>query len=280
MEHHAFYAVRPLLPVYPEPEDPLPARRRWILVQGNSVAFRGNPAPGTVLMEDPLPAGLATGAPVYLGTRDDLVFYAAEVDPGATLPGGWQVSPVRELHGLVPDTGMAYAAYAVRMLDFERFNAFCGKCGATTRPATTERARICTACSRTIYPRISPAIIVLVKKGEEVLLARSPRFTPGAYSVLAGFNEPGENLEQTVHREVSEEVGIRVQNLRYFGSEPWPFPDSLMIGFVADYAGGEIRMDPGEIEDAAWFSRDRLPPIPSRTSISRALIGAWIRKEI
>lgn len=280
MEHHAFYAVRPLLPVYPEPENPHPAQRRWILVQGNAVAFRGNPEPGTVLMGEPLPAGLASGAPVYLGTRDDLVFYAIEIDPGATLPDGWKASPVRDLHGLIPDTGMAYAAYAARILDFERLNAFCGKCGASTRPSTTERARICTACSRTIYPRISPAIIVLVKKGEEVLLARSPRFTPGTYSVLAGFNEPGENLEQTVHREVGEEVGIAVRNLRYFGSEPWPFPDSLMIGFVADYAGGAIRMDPGEIEDAGWFSRDSLPPTPSRTSISRALIDAWIQREV
>jgi NAD+ diphosphatase len=280
MEHHPFYAVRPLLTVYPEPEDPSPARTRWVLVQGSSVAFQSDPAPGTVLMKDLLPAGLACGAPVYLGTCDTLVLYAAEVAPGATLPDGWQPSPVRELHGLVSDTDMAYAAYAVRILDFDRSNAFCGRCGARTRPSTTERARICTACSRITYPRISPAIIVLVKRGEEVLLARSPRFTPGVYSVLAGFNEPGENLEQTVHREVGEEVGIRVRNLRYFGSEPWPFPDSLMIGFVADYAGGEIRIDPREIEDAGWFSRDRLPPIPSKTSISRALIDAWIRREV
>lgn len=280
MEHRPFYAVRPLLPVYPEPEDPSPARKRWILVQGSSVLFRSDPAPGTVLMPDPLPSGLACGAPVYLGTLDDQIFYAAEIAPGAALPGGWQLSPVRELSGLVPDRDMAYASYAVRILDFDRSTAFCGSCGAETRPSTTERARICTACSRTLYPRISPAIIVLVKSGEEVLLARSPRFTPGAYSVLAGFNEPGENLEQTVHREVSEEVGIEVRNLRYFGSEPWPFPDSLMIGFVADYAGGEIRIDPVEIEDADWFSRDTLPPTPSKTSISRALIEAWIRREI
>ncbi|MGV8130315.1 MAG: NAD(+) diphosphatase [Methanolinea sp.] len=280
MEHHPFYAVRPLLPVYPEPEDIPSAQRRLILVKGNAVVFQADPAPGTVLMGDPLPAGLASGAPVYLGTCDTQVFHAVEVAPHATLPEGWQTLPVRELHGLVPDTDMAYAAYAVRILDFERSHTFCGRCGGTTRPSTTERARICTACSRTLYPRISPAIIVLVKKGDEVLLARSPRLTPGTYSVLAGFNEPGENLEQTVHREVAEEVGIAVKNLRYFGSEPWPFPDSLMIGFVADYAGGAIRVDPHEIEDALWFSRDRLPPTPSKTSISRALIDAWIRREI
>lgn len=280
MEHHPFYAVRPLHPVFPEPEDRSPARIRWILVQGSTVAFRADPAPGTVVMGDPLAAGLTSGAPVYLGTDGDLSYYAAEIPAGATLPDGWKTSPVRDLHEVVPDRDMAYAAYAIRILDFDRSNKFCGKCGANTRPSTTERARICTACTRTIYPRISPAIIVLVKRGEEVLLARSPRFTTGVYSILAGFNEPGENLEQTVHREVGEEVGIAVKNIRYFGSEPWPFPDSLMIGFVADYAGGEIRIDPREIEEAGWFSRDHLPPTPSRTSISRALIEAWRRREI
>ncbi len=280
MEHHPFYAVRPLHPVFPEPEGLSPARTRWILVQGSTVAFRADPAPGTVVMGDLLAAGLTSGAPVYLGTDGDLSYYAAEIPAGATLPDGWKMSPVRDLHEVVPDRDMAYAAYAVRILDFDRSNTFCGRCGANTRPSTTERARICTACTRTIYPRISPAIIVLVKRGEEVLLARSPRFTPGVYSILAGFNEPGENLEQTVHREVGEEVGIAVKNIRYFGSEPWPFPDSLMIGFVADYAGGALRIDPREIEEAGWFSRDHLPPTPSRTSISRALIEAWRRREI
>lgn len=278
MEHRPFYSVRPLFPVYPE--DPSPHERRWVLVQGNSVLFTGNPAPGTVLMPDPLPAGLSCGAPVYLGTHDDAAYYACEVAAGAALPADWQPSPVRELLGRVPESDMAVAAYAVRILDFDRSTAFCGRCGATTRPLTTERARACTACNRIVYPRISPAIIVLIKRGEEILLARSPRFTPGLFSVIAGFNEPGENLEQTVHREVAEEVGITVRNIRYFGSEPWPFPDSLMIGFVAEHAGGEIRVDNQEIEAAGWFSRETLPSVPTGASISRALIEAWRRREI
>ncbi len=278
MEHRPFYSVRPLFPVYPE--DPSPHERRWVLVQGNSVLFTGNPAPGTVLMPDPLPAGLSCGAPVYLGTRDGDAYYACEVAAGAALPADWQPSPVRELLGRVPESDMAVAAYAVRILDFDRSTAFCGRCGATTRPLTTERARACTACNRIVYPRISPAIIVLIKRGEEILLARSPRFTPGLFSVIAGFNEPGENLEQTVHREVAEEVGITVRNIRYFGSEPWPFPDSLMIGFVAEHAGGEIRVDNQEIEAAGWFSRETLPSVPTGASISRALIEAWRRREI
>ncbi|NLM28812.1 MAG: NAD(+) diphosphatase [Methanomicrobiales archaeon] len=280
MKHRPFYAVHPLFPVYPEPADTPPALRRRVLVRDGSVLFRSEPAPGTVLMPDPPPAGLSCGAPVYLGTRDGLVYSVAEVPTGATLPAGWQPSPVRELFGEVPESDMAIAAYAVRILDFDRSTAFCGACGAVTRPLTTERARACTACGRIVYPRISPAIIVLIKKGEEILLARSPRFAPGVFSVIAGFNEPGENLEQTVHREVAEEVGIRVQEIRYFGSEPWPFPDSLMIGFIADHAGGEIRIDNQEIEAAGWFTRETLPALPPGESISRALIEAWRRREI
>jgi NAD+ diphosphatase len=231
-------------------------------------------------MQDPLSTGLIYGAPVYLGTRDDLVYYAAEVPDGVTLPEGWQPSPVRELSGKVPDSDMAVASYAVRILDFDRSTAFCGSCGAKTRPLTTERARTCTSCNRIVYPRISPAIIVLVTSGDEVLLARSPRTHRGVFSVIAGFNEPGESLEQTVHREVGEEVGVAVRNIRYFGSEPWPFPDSLMIGFVADHAGGDIRIDNREIEAAGWFTRSTLPTIPSKASISRALIDAWVRREV
>ncbi|MDD1730154.1 MAG: NAD(+) diphosphatase [Methanospirillum sp.] len=280
MEHHPFYTVRPLLPIYPEPEEPSSGQKRWILVQNSSVLFLHDPTPGTVLIQSPLPTGLTCSEPVYLGTREDLFYYAAEIPVGAMLPEGWRSSPVRELSGKVPDNDMAIASYAVRILDFDRSNTFCGRCGAQTRPLTTERARICTACSRITYPRISPAIIVLIKKGEEVLLARSPNSPLGFFSVIAGFNEPGENLEQTVHREVDEEVGITVRNLRYFGSEPWPFPDSLMIGFVADHAGGEIRIDNLEIEAAGWFTRDSLPPFPSKTSITRSLIEAWIRREV
>ena len=280
MEHHPFYAVRPLLPTFPEPEELSPAQRRWILVQGSSVLLLNGPDSGTVLMEDPLPVCLGCGSPVFLGTMGDLFYYTAGVPEGATLPENWQLSPVRDLSGKVPDRDIAIASYAVRILDFDRSTTFCGRCGAKTRPLTTERARICTVCNHITYPRISPAIIVLIKKGDEVLLARSPGSPPGLFSVIAGFNEPSENLEQTVHREVVEEVGIAVRNIRYFGSEPWPFPDSLMIGFVADHAKGEIRIDNQEIEAAGWFTRSTLPPIPSKMSISRALIEAWIRREV
>ncbi len=280
MEHNPFYAVRPLIPVYPERKHVPPDQKRMILINHDRVLFVDDPVLGTVLMKEPFPAGLLRNNPVYLGIRDSVLYYADEVVSVAGIPMGWQQSPVRDLSGKVPDCEIALASYGLRILDAFRSNTFCGRCGALTHPLLIERAWICTACNHITYPRISPAIIVLVTRGEEILLARSPDSPPGFFSLIAGFNEPGENLEQTVHREVCEEVGITVKNLRYFGSEPWPFPDSLMVGFVADYAGGEIRVDNREIEDASWFTRDILPSYPQKASISRALIKAWIEHEI
>jgi NAD+ diphosphatase len=125
------------------------------------------------------------------------------------------------------------------------------------------------------YPRLSPAAIMLIYRGDELLLARSPHFPPGMYSALAGFVEPGESIEETVRREVREEVGVEVGEIRYFGSQPWPFPNSLMIGFLVEWADGEIRLgEPEEIEDARWFRSEDLPPLPPKVSIARAMIDA------
>ena len=136
----------------------------------------------------------------------------------------------------------------------------------------------CPRCGMMHYPRVSPAVIVRVNRGEAVLLARSPGFPKGMRSVLAGFVEPGESIEETVRREVREEVGVEVRNLRYFGSQPWPFPNSLMIGMTADHAGGELAPQPGEIEDAAWYRADDLPGIPPKISIARRLIDDFVRR--
>jgi NAD+ diphosphatase len=139
-----------------------------------------------------------------------------------------------------------------------------------------EHARECPACGLIAYPRIAPAVMCLVTRAREILLARSPHFPPGMYSALAGFVEPGESLEQCLAREVLEETGVRIANPRYFASQPWPFPHSLMIAFVADYAGGEITPAPDEIEDAQWFTLDALPKLPKRISIARRLIDGVV----
>lgn len=279
MDHHPVYSIFPLSAAYPEPENPSPESRCFVIVQGSSVLCREG-ASLTVICPDPLPHTLCGETTQYLGRRDESFYYACELPAGAPVPEGFVSSPVRELYGRVPESELALAAYAVRILDFDRSTRFCGRCGHRTRALRTERARLCSDCNRIVYPRISPAIIVLIKKGEEILLARSPRFPEGIFSIIAGFVEPGENLEQAVHREVAEEVGITVTNIHYIASEPWPFPDSLMIGFTADYAGGDIAIDNNEIESAGWFTRETLPPRPSKSSISSALIEAWIRREI
>jgi len=142
----------------------------------------------------------------------------------------------------------------------------------------TERAKECPHCGLLHFPRLAPAVIMLIERGNEVLLARSRHFTPGTYSVLAGFVEPGESLEEALVREVKEEVGISVKDIRYFSSQPWPFPHSLMIGFTATHAGGEITLEDGEIEDAGWFTAHHLPSLPGKLSIARRLIEWFVAK--
>lgn len=142
-----------------------------------------------------------------------------------------------------------------------------------------ERAKVCPSCGFVNYPRISPAMIVAVTRGREILLAKGSRFQGGFYSVLAGFVEPGETFEECVEREIKEEVGLKVKNINYFGSQPWPFPDSLMVGFTAEYAGGDITIDNKEILDAGWYTAEGLPLIPGNGSIARRLIDWYVQKQ-
>lgn len=167
---------------------------------------------------------------------------------------------------------------AAQIATWARQHRFCGSCGAPLQPVAGERAMRCTYCATQHYPQLAPSIIVLVSRGDELLLARSPRFAPGVYSTLAGFVEAGESIEACVHREVREEVAVEVGNLRYIASQSWPFPHSLMLGFHADYLEGEIRPQPEEIEDARWFHLDALPPLPPRGAISRHLIDLYLAR--
>jgi NAD+ diphosphatase len=185
-----------------------------------------------------------------------------------------ELSLLRPLYGLAGDEAFALAGRAVELLDWQRNHRFCGHCATPTAKKASEFAMACPACGLLAYPRISPAVMVLIERGDELLLARSPHFRPGVFSALAGFVEPGESVEQCAVREVREEVGLEIANLRYFRSQPWPFPNSLMIAFFADYAGGEITPDPVEIEAAGWFPRHALPPLPDQASIARRLIDA------
>lgn len=207
------------------------------------------------------------------GTRE---CFAAQWGNGLPVAGDFAFVPLRSLFGTLDDGIVMAAGLGSQLIHWDRTHRFCGRCGAKTGDKPDERAKVCLQCGLLNYPRISPAIIVAVIKDDCILLARNKRFKRSFYSVLAGFVELGETLEQCVAREVLEETGISVANLRYFGSQPWPFPDSLMVGFLADYAGGDIHIDGLEISDAGWFPRDSLPSIPPRLSIARKLIDWFV----
>jgi NAD+ diphosphatase len=213
----------------------------------------------------------------YLGRLATRHLFACDLGPEANAPEGWRWSDLRSLFSRLDDTLFALAGRAIQIVDWDRTHRFCGRCGTPTFLRTVERSRECPACGLVAYPRIAPAVMALVRRLPcEVLLARSPRFAPGMYSALAGFVEPGETLEQCLAREVLEEVGVRVRNVHYFASQPWPFPNSLMIAFVADWESGEIRVDPLELEAAQWFSISALPLLPQPISIARRLIDAAV----
>ena len=211
---------------------------------------------------------------LYLGRLAGVDCWASEVPREADAPPGMSWEGLRALFSVLDDAHFALAGRAVQLLDWDRAHRFCGRCGAPTETRPDERVRVCPACRLSVYPRIAPAVMALVRRGRELLLGRGPHFPAGMYSALAGFVEPGETLEQCLEREVREEVGVRVGNIRYFASQPWPFPNSLMIAFECDWAGGELAPQPGEIEAADWFDVFHLPRLPSKISIARRLIDA------
>jgi NAD+ diphosphatase len=209
---------------------------------------------------------------------------AAVLDPGISLSPAWKIIPLRQAlslmtgGGIVDGTGkVGRILRSFHIAQWRQESVFCGTCGSRNEDAQEELARRCPACGRLEFPRISPAIIVIIiNDAGEALLAHNKKFAPGVYSLIAGFNEAGENLEATVARETREEVGLEVRDIRYTASQPWPFPNSLMLGFTAHCSGGEIFPDGVEIEDARWFAPDNLPKIPGHGSVSRYLINSWL----
>jgi len=204
--------------------------------------------------------------------------YVAELAEFSELTeaSGLQSITLREAFTLLAEDLWGMAGRAFQILTWHRDHRFCGRCGTGTTELAKEFAMLCPRCELLVYPRITPAVIMTVLDGNKILLGRSPRFPAGMYSPLAGFVEPGEALEEAVRREVQEEVGIAVDEIRYVGNQPWPFPHSLMIGFTARYAGGDLRVNRTELEDAQWFNADRMPTLPARTSISRRLIELYL----
>jgi NAD+ diphosphatase len=217
--------------------------------------------------------------PLFLGMLSGEPVWAAGVGMGSEPPDGLRFEHLLTLAGRLPDHQWALAGRAVQLVEWERTHGYCGRCGTATFPAEGERARRCPECGLLAFPRLAPAVITLVERDGKALLARGRTFGVPMYSCIAGFVEPGETLEQAVRREVREEVGIGLGRVRYFSSQPWPFPHSLMVGFLAEWESGEIRIEPDEIVDAGWFGPDELPAIPPKLSIARSLIDDWLQRQ-
>lgn len=235
--------------------------------------------PMAVPRRNPASLGLEVLFEREVGSLNGSRCRAVGVADSAEPPEGFAFRDLRGMLYEIDEGFFGMAGRAKQVVGWDATHRFCGRCGAGTEPMSGEMAKRCPSCGMVYYPRLSPAVIVRITDGDYILLARSPGFPPGLYSVLAGFVEPGESMEETIRREVREEVGVEVKNVRYFGSQPWPFPNSLMVGFTADYAGGEIRIDPTEVEDAGWYTAEDLPTLPPPFSIARAMIDRFVVRQ-
>ena len=230
-----------------------------------------------VCSTSPLAHGLSPIFNQYIGNYNGTDVFVAELPGSVEVPETMRFMNLRALFGKVDKDFFSLAGRAIQIIQWNRDHKYCGRCGTAMLIRQTELAKKCPACSFISFPRLSPAVIMSIIRGKEILLARSPHFPKGMYSTLAGFVEPGETLEETVIREIREEVSVEISDITYISSQPWPFPHSLMLGFTTRYAGGDLQIDNNEIEDAQWFSIDNLPVLPTPISIARHLIELFIK---
>jgi NAD+ diphosphatase len=271
-----------------------PGEARWFVFRGDQLLVEmgpPDPRPSDDLRVRSRPAwaklplqknhnwlGSSALRTLYLGRLGGVDCWAAELAKEAPAPSGMSWEGLRTLFSVLDDAQFSLAGRALQLIDWDRTHLFCGRCGTPTEPRAEERVRVCPACKLSAYPRVAPAVMALVHRGRELLLARGPHFPQGMFSALAGFVEPGESLEQCLAREVAEEVGVQIGSTRYFASQSWPFPHSLMIAFVCEWKSGEIRRQAEEIEEANWFEVLQLPKLPSKISIARRLIDAVVEE--
>ena len=213
----------------------------------------------------------------YLGTLQGHPCYSAEVSPDTVVHEGMSFRELRSLYNVLDEDIFLLAGKAIQIVNWDQTHQYCGRCGHETETFQGERVKKCPACGFMSYPRISPAVITAVLKDNKILLSHYAAFKGNIHTIIAGFVEPGETLEECIKREIMEEVGIQVRNIKYFGSQPWPFPNSLMIGFTAEYESGVISVDGTEISEAGWYDVNSLPELPSKISISREIIDWFVQ---
>ena len=269
-----------------DPEAWLETPGLWFILDKGRLLVRtgadGVHIPGALDLEALEEKGLSFSRKQFIGTLHEAEpkpCYAAALASGEPAEeDGFLLKPLRALLTRLDEDLIWAAGRANQLIHWEVTHSYCGACGGRTEDKADERAKTCPQCGLINYPRVTPAVIMAVIKDDRILLARNQRARIPFYSVLAGFVEPSETLEDCVKREVREEAGITVKNIRYFGSQPWPFPNSLMIGFTAEYAGGDIQINPEELSDAGWFARDNLPQVPPPLSIAGQLIDWFVKK--
>ena len=259
-------------------------RCRFVPVWGDRCLVGGDPPHAILLERRQVESFVDDEHLIFLGLFHDEPAFAFSIDRERPppFPELGEFQDLRFLGTVLPPDEANLAAHARALVLWHASQMFCGACGTAARPEAGGNTRICmnADCGRVIFPRVDPAIIVLVADGERCLLGRQASWPEDRYSTIAGFAEPGESLEDAVRREVYEETNVRVGEVRYHSSQPWPFPSSLMIGFIAEAVSSEIKLNDAELEDAQWFTREQLrsgsPKLPFRISIARRLVDHWI----
>ena len=260
----------------------LPNDDDWcLIVQGGAVLLRRDSGAGSIPSHREIaPVAAVADSVTFVGVWGDRQIFAMGGLPDDALStDDLDLVPLRTSYAVLGDEYWAIASRAAQVVEWDRNHRFCGRCGQATIKLQSELGRKCPSCEMVAFPRISPATITVIERGNEILLAHGAHHATGMYALIAGFVEAGETLEECVIRETREEIGIEVDQVRYFGSQSWPFPHSIMLGFTAQYRSGEITVEPTEISDARWFTVDAMPMVPGRMSIARRLIDDWVLRQ-
>lgn len=262
--------------VLPAPAPENTGHAHWVILQGGSVLL-SETGEGLALPYGPLPVELSDGrTPLTFAQWQGEPVKAVSIGSSTPVPDKLVAEPFNAFQERIPSSLMTIAGLGKQLLHASRMTAFCPQCGTATNPLQESWGKICPGCRHESYPPLHPCAIVLIRRDNQLLLIRKPEWAQGRYSLVAGFLDVGESLEECAIREAREETGITIRNVRYVASQAWPFPSQLMVGFTAEYAGGEIVVDGKEIADARWFNLGQLPDLPSHRSIARFLIESCI----